>query len=238
LNVKYEFATEDGKKLNVTLPFILEIDSHWERIRALTFWTKEPETIYWIGSFQDTQDLVFWDVGANIGVYSLFCACANPCSRIFAFEPQNTNFLRLLTNIHINGFANMISPQFMALSDKNGFAEFYVANPEAGASGGQLHPVGDGAKYEIPMMTGDTFAEMMGVYPTHLKIDVDGHELGILKGMQNVLSCVQSLLVEANDPAVVEHLKGFGLEPDERYNSLRGSGWKRSSNTNIIFTRI
>jgi len=237
LNHQYSFKLENGETKTVNLPFVLEIESNWEKIRALTFWTKEPETIYWIGDFDGEKPITFWDIGANIGVYSLFCACVHPNANIYAFEPQSTNFLRLLANIHINGFGNQISPQFMALSNKNGFQEFTIANPEFGASGGQLDAIEGSEKYEVPVFTGDGFAEMTGIYPDYVKIDVDGNELNILNGMVNVLKSVKGILVEVNDTAVSDFMDAIGFIPDRRFNLLRGAGWKRNSNTNLIFKR-
>jgi FkbM family methyltransferase len=202
----------------------------------MTFWTKEPETLYWISDFQ-THDVVFWDIGANIGCYSLFCAHAHPWSKTFAFEPHSVNFLRLMANVHNNDFGRLISPQFMALSDRDGRAEFHMQSKEAGSSGSQIEPIKAAGKYSIQVMTGDTIAQMSGINPTHVKIDVDGDEYKILQGMAGVLPNVNSILVEANSPDVIEYLKDFGFEPDKKYMALRGAGWKRTSNTNVIFNQ-
>ena len=233
---RYEFKDKEGGIRVVNLPFTLEVESNWEQIRALTFWTKEPETLYWISDF-DSNNVIFWDIGANVGVYSLFCAHAHCFSKIFAFEPHSANFLRLMANVHNNNYGGIIKPQFAAISDKDGYADFHISNAEAGSSGGQLDSIKNSEKYNIQVLSGDTIAEISGLMPTYIKIDVDGDELKILRGMVNALSAVRSILVEANDPDVVEFLKSMNFNIDKKYMALRGAGWKRDSNTNVIFKR-
>ena len=45
--------------------------------RVATFFTKEPETLEWIDSFEKKEKLIFWDIGANIGLYSIYNALKN-----------------------------------------------------------------------------------------------------------------------------------------------------------------
>src|SRR3954454_23342205 len=64
--------------------------------RAETLLTKEPDTIKWIDSFP--AESVFWDIGANVGVYSLYAA-TRPGLSILSFEPLAANFHVLSRNI-------------------------------------------------------------------------------------------------------------------------------------------
>ena len=70
------------------LPFALDTSNEIPKFRAETFWTKEPETIQWIDdnlSFKSKTDL-FIDVGANIGIYSLYAAEVNCDVPVFSIE--------------------------------------------------------------------------------------------------------------------------------------------------------
>ena len=67
--------------------------------RARTLFSKEPETIEWIDGFKDGD--VFWDVGANIGVYSLYASIGRRIE-VLAFEPSASNYLLLNRNIEYN----------------------------------------------------------------------------------------------------------------------------------------
>ncbi len=63
--------------------------------RALTLLTKEPETLEWIETFQDTE--ILWDIGSNVGVYSLYAAMKG--HSVLAFEPSPSNYYLLSRNI-------------------------------------------------------------------------------------------------------------------------------------------
>ena len=75
--------------------------------RVDTFFTKEPETLEWINSFENNDETIFWDIGANIGLYSIYNALKNYKSSTFAFEPSTSN-LRVLRNISINDLEHKI----------------------------------------------------------------------------------------------------------------------------------
>ena len=62
----------------------------------MTFLTKEPDTIEWIESFEN--EMVFWTVGANIGIFSCFAAKEKQ-AKTYAFEPSTFNLEILSKNI-------------------------------------------------------------------------------------------------------------------------------------------
>jgi len=62
---------------------------------------REPDTLYWIDNYMNDND-VFYDVGANIGTYSLYAANKGGL-KIFAFEPESSNYYYLNKNIYLNG---------------------------------------------------------------------------------------------------------------------------------------
>ena len=63
--------------------------------------SKEPETINWIKNFP--KDSVFFDVGANIGIYTLYSAVMQQ-NKVFAFEPHAASYKNLLDSINLNNF--------------------------------------------------------------------------------------------------------------------------------------
>ena len=74
--------------MNKTLPFLLNTVSEIPRFRAETFWTKEPETIHWIDrNLSESTDIgLLIDVGANIGIYSLYAATVNNSISVLSFS--------------------------------------------------------------------------------------------------------------------------------------------------------
>src|SRR5579862_1661385 len=81
--------------------------------RAQSVLTKETDTIEWIDGFEDGA--VFWDIGANVGVYSLYAAVKRQ-SFALAFEPAPANFYALTRNIHLNRLDHRINPYCIAFS--------------------------------------------------------------------------------------------------------------------------
>jgi FkbM family methyltransferase len=86
----------------------------------------EPDEGQFINDFLMEGD-IFVDIGANIGLYTLMAARKiGSAGKVYSFEPTQTTFKRLLDNIAINGFKNII-PVNKALSDKNGSFEMNVS---------------------------------------------------------------------------------------------------------------
>src|SRR5690606_7838052 len=89
--------------------------SRLARERAKHFLIKEPETRRWIDEFQ--ADDIFWDIGANIGVFSLYAALT-PGVRVFSFEPLFSNFYTLVKNLELNRF-NQVAPFCIGFSSES-----------------------------------------------------------------------------------------------------------------------
>ena len=58
------------------------------RFRATTMFTKEPETIAWLNDLP--QSSTFWDIGANVGIFSIYAA-KTKLATVIAVEPSNLN---------------------------------------------------------------------------------------------------------------------------------------------------
>jgi FkbM family methyltransferase len=174
--------------------------------RADTLFTKEPDTIAWIGAFQPEDVLV--DIGANVGGYSLWAARARH-ARVFAFEPESQNYALLNRNIHINQLDHRVTAFCVALSDESGFGKLNIGKFLAG---GSCHAFGDALNFaEQPMQpsfvqgcVSATLDELVarGVIPVpnHIKIDVDGIEPKIIQGARTTLAnpVLRSVLIETN----------------------------------------
>lgn len=173
--------------------------------RAKTFATKEPETLEWVDSFE--PNAIMWDIGANIGLYSIYAAKTKNTS-VFAFEPSVFNLEFLAKNIHVNKVVDRVVIIPIALSSQLGFSQFKMHNP---VWGGALSTFGENFdqngnafnttfSYQIPGITADDVVSKLGVdVPNYIKIDVDGIEHLILSGLGTTLRSVCSVLVEIND---------------------------------------
>jgi FkbM family methyltransferase len=189
------------------LTIAIRISTPNEHYRADTYATKEPETIEWLRENLRDGD-VFYDIGANIGLYSLYGARLQPGCRVFAFEPESHNFGNLCGNLLLNRVEN-VTPCFFPLSSQESFAPFYVYDLQPGGalhSLGRPSPLRDGPpllKTGAVASTIDALVSRHGLPPPNLlKLDVDGNEEQILEGAAAVLASgsLRTILVEVTWP--------------------------------------
>lgn len=204
------------------------------RFRASTVLSKEVDTIQWINNFEDGE--VFWDIGANVGVYSLYAAISKNM-RVQAFEPSAGNFFALTRNAQLNNVTDRMSTYCIAFSER---VELGVLNLTAANIGGSLNQFGPPgsrspfASNDCRMMHGmlgisiDAFiAQFSPSLPTYMKIDVDGLELSILKGARKTLSdpLLRELMIELSVTNKCENKEAMEL--------LAACGWKLVSRGQI-----
>lgn len=142
---------------------------------------------------------VFFDIGSNIGYYSLLASSINNKNiKVYAFEPMPSAYDFLIKNIEINHFNN-INPQKLALSNEKGNATFYsIANdkfqdfPQLTGDGG-LSSSHSGSRtkinFEVDINTLDNFVkDNLGDLKIDLiKLDTEANEHLVLRGSDEVL---------------------------------------------------
>ncbi len=151
------------------------------------------------------------DVGANIGYYTLiFAKLVGDTGKVFAFEPDPTNFQILKKNIALNGYKNVELIQ-KALSDKN--QKVTLILNKQNTAGNYLSSKHQTSKnsIQIDAITTDDYFKNFKQKIDFIKIDVEGAETMVLKGMSNSLSNNKNLklMVEYNSDAIMN----MGLEP-------------------------
>jgi FkbM family methyltransferase len=188
------------------------------RLRACA---KEPFTVEWIESHVKGGD-VFYDIGANVGVYSLLAAKKpGGAARVFSFEAGYASVASLCANVVLNRLEADVTPMPLALSDRTAMNVFSVRDVEPGAA---RHALGAGdpedgpAVFRQPVMMFrlDDLVEWLRLPPpTHIKLDVDGGELAVLEGAACTLRSpsLRSVLVEVStalSAAVTKELERHG----------------------------
>jgi FkbM family methyltransferase len=167
---------------------------------------KEPWTVEWLLHDVRRGD-VLYDIGANVGAFSLIAA-KHTGAHVVAFEPGYANFARLCDNIQLNHCAGHIVPLPTALSERAELVGFAYRTVEPGQSRHQLTEArwsveaNDGEKYVQPTATmplDDLVADYDLPVPNHLKVDVDGAELRVLRGARQLLGRAElrTVLIEA-----------------------------------------
>jgi FkbM family methyltransferase len=139
---------------------------------------------------------LFVDVGTNVGSYTVLAAGVCGAS-VIAFEPIPSTFGHLLDNIRLNNLESLViaknmglgaSPGDLRFSDTLDAANHVIAVEENKATTGVLVSV-------------DTLdAVLQGLSPSIIKIDVEGYEIGVIKGAPNTLRSdgLLAVLVELN----------------------------------------
>jgi len=173
--------------------------------RVDTFATKEPETLEWIDRM--SAGSIVWDIGANVGLYSCYCAIKRDC-RVFSFEPSVFNLELLARNIFSNGLTDKVTIVPLPLTESLTLSKLNMTSVDWG---GALSTFGQGyghdgkdinKVFEFPTV-GISMAEVVNLLkipaPDYIKMDVDGIEHLILKGGGEVLKQVREVLIEIND---------------------------------------
>lgn len=168
------------------------VSNRMERFRVDTYFTKEPETISWLDE-TIAPDSVFYDVGANIGIYTLYALHKHRGNvKAICFEPESLNFSRLNRNILLNHFSKQVLAFPLALGKTSKTDKLNLSTFQAGGAlhstrfvkqGEEIHTQGCIIKTLDDFLTDAPHMPL----PTHLKIDVDGPELDILQGAINTL---------------------------------------------------
>lgn len=180
---------------------------------------------------------VFWDVGAMKGFYSRLVSEACQPAGIAAFEPNPQFYAECARNIDgLSGTFRRRAFQ-VALSDADGDVDFAIEMPqEAHSSSGSIinaHQYEDYDQVEsvsVPMQTGDQIIEEYPEFdPTVIKIDVEGAEYAVLKGLEEALSRgnIRTLFIEIHLPnsGLSPSIDDFGASPEDVYSLLAEYGY-------------
>ena len=223
--------------------------------RVDTYFSKEPETLEWIDSFQEKDNLIFWDIGANIGLYSIYNSLKHPKSTTIAFEPSSSNLRVLTRNISINNLEKNIKVVSIPLTNKENI--FQEMKESQFVEGGALNSFGEKFDFEgkefKPAMKYNLLGTTMNYFiensildiPDHIKIDVDGIEHLILQGGDKFLNNkkVKSLSIEINEnfreqsSASFKLMKIYGFNVLSKRQNKKLSLGKFSNTFNYIFIR-
>ncbi len=212
-NESYKKIQILNQKINFFIPNQLV---EW---RVDTFHTKEPETLDWIDTFDKSGDFIFWDIGANIGLYSIYNSLKHKKSQTISFEPSTSNLRVLSRNISINNLFDRIKIFTAPLT--KGENKFLIMKEGEFQEGGALNSFGENFDFEGKKFSSKMNYQIYGTninylidnkildIPDYIKIDVDGIEHLILEGGNKYLSNkkIKSLSIEINENFTEQHEK-------------------------------
>ena len=256
-NLKQEIEKNSYKEILInnkkTIFFVPNDILEW---RIKTLFDKEPETLNWIKSFQKGKKKIFWDIGANIGIYSIYAARIYKNLEIVSFEPSTSNLRILSRNISINNLENDIKIIPFALNrNKN---TFNIIKESKFVEGGALNTFGEMFDYSgkkirfidnkyttfgtnINNLLNDKILDI----PNYIKIDVDGIEHLILQGGDNFFKNknIISILIEINEnfkkqyEYIINFMRKNNFKILKKKRNEEFYGPKHSKTFNYIFHR-
>ena len=208
-NGKIEVNLEDKSFYMFNYGGTIENEVFWKGISN----TWEEETIWlWIKLCKSSK--IIFDIGANTGIYSLIAKTVNPSAKVFAFEPSEETFPKLVYNDKINN-TNIITEK-IALSNESGTKIFYDIF-EPNQTSASLSPdklknfegyTGKINEYKVRSETLSDYIQNNNI--THIdlmKIDVELHEPEVIEGFGNFLFQFKpTIIIEVLTTEVAEKL--------------------------------
>lgn len=134
------------------------------------------------------------DIGANLGYYTLLASkIVGDSGKVYAFEPDPTNYKVLSSNIELNGCKNIITEQ-KAVSDANGKVTLYLDSKDVGA-----HTIYKNGKTKksvtVDSVTLDEYFKGKE-YPINIiKMDIEGAEMAAIRGMEKIIELNDDLKI-------------------------------------------
>tara|TARA_E500000178_G_scaffold205142_1_gene202752 strand:- start:6586 stop:7431 length:846 start_codon:yes stop_codon:yes gene_type:complete len=216
--------------------------------RINNFFNHEPEILEWIKSFPKKKKIIFWDIGSNIGMYSIYAAKIHRDIDVTAFEPSIKNLLPLLKNVLINNLSSKINIITNPISNSKKKINFIFEKDLVAGSSlnffdtkkdnlGRFHK--NEVKYKLLSINIDQMVkEKILLVPSFIKIDVDGNEHLILKGADKTLNNkkIKEIYIEINDNYKEQKKSVLNILKRKKFKIFKK--FKKKNNTyNVIFKR-
>ena len=194
----------------------------------------EPYTTQVIKQNISGGDIVI-DIGANIGYFTLIMAKGiRENGKVFSFEPEPKNFELLKKNVEINNYSNVILEK-KAIGNKTGTTKLYLADRKNNIFSSGMHRIfRSDLVSQIPdpisiniIKLDDYLQDLKFIKKIRLiKIDVEGAEFDVLKGMNKILD--ENKEIEIVMEFSSENLEDYGSNAYDVVDFLMNKGFKLS----------
>ena len=205
-----------------------------DSLRLSTNGVFEPHTTQVIKQNISSGDIVI-DIGANIGYFTLIMAKGiRENGKVFSFEPEPKNFELLKKNVEINNYSNVILEK-KAIGNKTGTAKLYLADRKNNVFSSGMHrifrsdlvsQIADPILINIIKLD-DYLQDLKFIKKIRLiKIDVEGAEFDVLKGMNKILDENKEIKIVMEFSS--ENLEDYGSNAYDVVDFLMNKGFKLS----------
>jgi len=160
------------------------------RQRNLQTYRYEPIQPYIFRDFvREFQPQYFLDVGASIGYYTLLIAVERICGQVTAYEPMPRTYNELERNVQLNGLEQIVTCRQVAASFRTGISKMNVVGELSGGNAIASTALHDSKILRSQMVKTCSLDELHQLSETKIamKVDVEGHELEVIKGATELL---------------------------------------------------
>lgn len=196
----YEIIKDSNKNL-----ILLNLDNYIDSIIYFNESYEQKHIEFLYSKFIEYQCRYFIDIGANIGIYSMYFANSANLKTCYSFEPDPNNYAQLNANIFLNKQAQKVKLFNYALSDSSSRGELFIVSEkkdkdiDLGKHNSGMHSLEQNDcrhnhKIDIDIYRGDDLIDLRNEIIC-LKIDVEGHELNVLKGFKQLLTTNKCILM-------------------------------------------
>ncbi len=172
------------------------------------------------------QGEVTYDIGANIGLYTLALSIHQPTNQVYAFEPSPDTFAKLTANLLLNKTSSNVKPLQVAIGNTNGEVNFMISSEQERSSlftSEASFGVAEVKKtIKVTVRTLDSFIGQLPP-PRHIKIDAEGSEAIILEGAAETIRKYKPLLyIEPHSFALENKISMILQLLDYEFENYRG----------------
>lgn len=186
------------------------------------------ENLFFLGKYEEAElkvidqnlreGYIFIDVGANIGLFSLQASRkVGKTGKVIAFEPFPSTFQHFQKHLQMNQITN-VQAENLALGNSDGLVELFYDPDEKNVGMVSTKPLENGIKEEVKITSLDRFVLGNSIDRIDfIKIDVEGHELEAIRGMENALKTFEPVLLieinaDANEKKLLDFLQHLGYK--------------------------
>lgn len=209
----------------------------------LNFYFKFSNLEQWIenhkllSSLKIKKKIIFFDVGAHVGLVQLLLKKELKNSKKFLFEPNKINFSYLKLHIKKNKINNTHLYN-VGVSNKNGFLNFDQTKTVSAVS-----MIKNTGEFKIKTLKLDSFIQKK-IIPNIIKIDVEGHEMSVLEGAKRLLKYYNPILILSIHPKKLKainvrliKLKNFLMKYSYNIENSEFLELKKMKNMEIILSK-
>ena len=190
-------------------------------IETLNFFDYEKSESMMMENLVSDGD-TFFDIGANIGWYSLNIAASRRATNVYCFEPIPKTFNSLEKNMELNGVLNVKAHNFGFSSQAGEFPFYYYPEGSGNASSANVTGRDDVECVKCKVRTLDDYTAETGAHVDFIKCDVEGAELLVFQGgMKTIIR---------DKPIVFSEIlrkwsAKFNYNPNEIFELFRAQGY-------------